>query len=350
MKYRTIKYGSWLMLAIVMLGFNSCEKYFEQTPVSLFSNENVFSNVDYTRQAIMGIYQLMTKDEGYSKRVSMYYTVDTDVAMCSGSLDNGRRGIARYAANSGNTEIEKPWRNFYMGIERANICIQQIPQSPIYSGGTPDQIKEMKRMYAEALTLRSLFYFELVRNWGDVPFKTTPSKAGDNFSLPKTDRDTIYKQIIGDLLEAKDLIGWKSEIDGYPERISKGAVLGLLARISLARGGYSLRRDGKMERRPDYLDYYKIARDYCDTIISSGQHGLHSDFGELFHMMCRYKLDKDVGESMWEVGLGKYDSGEVGYYLSNQESASSRYGRADGGMLILPSFYLSYDSLDTAAI
>ena len=137
-------------LLFISMFISSCgDELLEEKPVSLFSNENIFNNVEYTKQAVLGIYQLMTNDEGYSKRLSMYYGVDTDIAMCSGSIDNGRRGIARYEANSGNTEIRRPWINLYAGIERANICIENIPESPLYSDGTEEEIVEMKRMHGE---------------------------------------------------------------------------------------------------------------------------------------------------------------------------------------------------------
>ena len=206
------KYSITLLLAVITGSLISCDDYFDVKPVSSFEPENIFTNVDLTRQTILGIYQLMTRDEGYSKRLSMYYGVDNDIAMCSGNLDNGRRGIARYAATSGNQEIYAPYTNLYFGIERANICIENIPNSPIYDGGTDEEKFEMRRMYGEALTLRALDYFELIRNWGDVPFKTKAYQPGDDQNLPKTDRDIIYEQIINDLLSADSLVPWRSEV------------------------------------------------------------------------------------------------------------------------------------------
>ena len=343
-KYTLITVGIYFLVSIV---FNSCnDEKLDVVPISQFSNENVFSNVGSTKLVILGIYQLMTNDEGYSKRLSMYYGVDSDIAKCSGELDNGRRGIARYAATSGNLEIEKPMRNLYAGIERANICIENIPKSVLYKNGSEDEQFEMKRMHGEALTLRALHYYELIRNWGDVPFKLTPSKAGENFELPKTDRDIIYEYIINDLLLAQELVPWRSEVPS-DERITKGAVKGLLARICLARGGYSLRRESNtMERGSNHLHYYQIARDQCYEIMQSGEHMLNPDFEDVFITMCELELDTKYGEVMWEVGFGTYESGEVGYYIANKINASSTFGKSDGGVRALPSFYLSYNDLD----
>lgn len=348
MKSNIIKIkGILLVLGVILLVTSSCDDYFETDPVSSFAPENVFTNVDYTRQAIIGIYQLMTRDEGYSKRISMYYGVDTDIAICSGSdLDNGRRDIARYTCSPGNDEIEKPWNNLYKGIERANICIANIPESPLYRGGTEEEQTKMKRMYGEALTLRAFHYYELIRNWGDVPFVTDPAKAGDDFNRAKTDRDTIYEHIINDLLLAETLVPWRSEV-ALDERITKGAVKGLLARICLAMGGYSLRRESnRMERRDDYLDYYQIARDQCREIIQSGEHKLNPDFEDIFMTQCEWQLDGEYGESMWEVAMGTNVSGEVGYYIGSKSDDGSRYGRGNPGLLALPTYYLSFDSLD----
>lgn len=333
-------------MVIIVLSITACDDYFEIQPVSSFEPENVYTNVEYTRQTIMGIYQLMTRDEGYSKRISMYYGVDTDIAMCSGDdLDNGRRDIARYTCSPGNDEIEKPWNNLYKGIERANICIANIPASNLYTSGTEEEKFEMKRCYGEALTLRALHYYELIRNWGDVPFTLSPAKAGDDFNIPKTDRDIIYEQIINDLLLADTLVPWRSEVPS-DERITRGAVKGLLARIALARGGYSLRRTGGMQRGSDYMKYYQIARDQCWEIMQSGEHFLNPDYEDVFRKMCEMSIDDEYGESMWEVAMGLGVSGEVGYYIGSKSDDDSRYGRGNPGLLALPTYYLSFDSLD----
>jgi len=204
----------------------------------------------------------------------------------------------------------------------------------------------MRRMYGEALTLRALFYYELIRNWGDVPFKAWAAQAGDDFNLPKTDRDSIYDVIIDDLLLAETLVPWRSEV-ALDERITKGAVKGLLARIALARGGYSLRRESNtMERSTDYLDYYQIARDQCLEIMRSGEHMLNPDYENIFRRMCRFQLDGQFGENMWEVGMGQNVSGEVGYYIGNKSHDNSTWGRGNPGLQAVPTYFISFDSLD----
>ncbi len=335
-----------LFVAFAMLSLNSCEKFFEDEPVSVFTPENVFSTVDYTETAILGVYQLMTFDEGYTKRVSMYYGLDTDIEFISGlEPDNERRGIAKYIATAGNLEIEKPFINFYKGIERCNIIISSIPQSPVYENGDDEDKKAMDRMLGEALTLRALFYYELIRNWGDVPFRSRSAETDEDLNLPKTDRDVIYDHLIVDLQKAADLVPWRSEL-AAEERVTKGAVKGLLTRIALARGGYSLRVNGGMQRGDNYLHYYQIARDAANDIIQSGEHRLNPSFEDVFRTMCRYQVDTRFGEVIWEVGMGLGESSEVGYFVGNASDDASSYGRAIGNMLATPNYYYSFNEND----
>ena len=61
------------------------------------------------------------------------------------------------------------------------------------------------------------------------------------------------------------MVPWRDELtaigDAVDERITKGAVKGLRARIALYRDGYALRSNGTLQRASDYLTYYQIAKD-----------------------------------------------------------------------------------------
>lgn len=104
----------------------------------------------------------------------------------------------------------------------------------------------MKRYMGEALVLRSLSYFELVRRWGDIPFKGGMSNSDlSNVYMGKINRDSIYACIVKDMQEAIEYLPWVGEVADYnSERITKGFAKGMLARIALFAGGWSV-RDGK---------------------------------------------------------------------------------------------------------
>jgi hypothetical protein len=210
----------------------------------------------------------------------------------------------------------------------------------------------MRRLYGEALTLRAQFYYELIRNWGDVPFHKVPAADLKDLYLPKTDRDEIYDQLIADLATASAVVPWRTAApSGF--RVTKGFVKGLRARIALARGGYSLRRAesqyGQTMARPaDYLSFYQIARDECyDIIQNRGEHDLNPVYENLFRSIHGSRSD-DAHEIIFEVGAfggnASTDS-KLGYYNGVRHNSSSKYGAGGGGINAVPTYFYEFDSI-----
>jgi hypothetical protein len=319
-------YSFLSLMAITTVGsITSCKKYLDQEPVTSFSVDAAFSNVSNATAAVLGVYSRLTGDNGYGNRLSEYFTVDTDEMVGpanNATPDGDRRDIARYGATAANAQLELPFENLYIGIERANICIKYIPLMSAYTSGAAADQASLKRLYGEALTLRAQFYFELIRNWGDVPAQFAPSADQPTLVIGKTDRDVIYDRILADLKTAEDLVPWRTDVT-RDERITKGAVKGLRARIALFRGGYSLRNASQqMERKADYLTYYQMALAECtDLLARRDQHTLNTSNGNGYQTLFKSYVDAHTldptGEIMFEVamtgGSGLADS-KLGYY------------------------------------
>ena len=343
-----IKSFYYLLVAFVIftvgVTVSSCKKYLDLQPISSFGPETVFGTVANAQKAVLGAYQEMTGDQGYGIRVSMYFPYDNDLMMgAGGHNDNDRRDIGRYNLTAGNAQLAKPFNQMYEGVERANQCIKYIPQMDLYNNGSAGDKAELKRLYGEALTLRAQYYLELVRNWGDVPAQWEPSADQPDLFLSKTDRDTIYDHILNDLKTAEDLVPWRSGVsalgDPNDERITKGAVKGLRARIALFRGGYSLRRDNKMERGSNFLDYYKIADEECLSIIQSGEHSLDPSYQDLWkNQLDAHKIDP-YGEIIFQAAMAGATAAT--------DSKLGKYNGPNGSLVILPTYFYQFDSVDT---
>jgi hypothetical protein len=342
-KYRFLKYVAAVLIAVSPL---SCENYLDVNPVSSFGPDYVFSNVENATKAVLGVYSMLGGDQAYGIRISMYYPYDNDEMMgqSGGNADNERRDIAHYNVQPSNTQLANPFNQLYRGIERANICIANIPKMEKYSSGSDFEKRSLRRIHGEALTLRAQFYSELVRNWGDVPAQFIPSSESQDLFLPKTDRDAIYDQILADLEQAEGLVPWRSEVPAE-ERITQGAVRALRARIALAAGGYSL-HGTEMTRRADYLDLYKIARDETKAVIDKGDHQLNPSFEAVFKdAICGQKIEPH-GEIVWEVGMtgGSSATGDskLGYYNGPRVA-----GKGNGALTVLPTTFYAFDANDT---
>jgi starch-binding outer membrane protein, SusD/RagB family len=338
-------------ILVVTLALPSCKRYLDIQPVSQYSVQQAFADVSTATTSLLGAYDELQGTAGYGLYLSLYFPFDTDEAIQSGGLDNERRGIARYQLLLSNGALRAPFLELYRGVEKANLCIEQIPLMAAYNSGSASDQKELKRLYGEALTLRAQYLFDLVKIWGDVPAPFVPSYKQTDLFLPQANRDSTLDHILNDLAVAKDLVPWRTEVPRN-ERITKGAVKALRARIALFRGGYSLRNDTKvMERRSDYLNYYKIARDECKDIIDRrDQHTLDPSFEDLWKTYVNGLKPDPYGEIIFEVGSGGGNSnsdGRQGINDGPSTNALSRFGQGIAAIQIVPIYFYAFDSVDT---
>lgn len=349
--------GKLAMITVVCLTLiaGGCKKFLDQKPITELSAQDVFKDVPGAYSALLSAYSRLTGDNGYGIRLSLYYTVDNDETQGPtgnvGTSDNDRRDIARYQATPNNAQLAGPFSQLFQGIEFANQCIDNIPKMDKYNNGSDQEKKQLRRMHGEALTLRAQFYFEAIRNWGDLPshFTSAANQVNGNPFPARVDRDSLYDHIIEDLRVAEDLVPWRNDLgsigDPVNERITKGTVKGLRARISLFRGGYSLRQNGSMERKSDYLSFYQIARDECNDIINSGQHSLNPSYKSLWKDQVCARVSADPnGELMFQasaVGSTGIEDSKLGYY-----NGPTVNGLGNKSINILPTYFYTFDSAD----
>jgi len=346
---RVTKFALLGVLAASSLGVSSCKKWLEEKPYSLYAAETYFKSVDDAKKAVLGVYEIMSNQYTYGFYMSLVYDIDSDLGHMEGvGLSNDNRTIAHYKVTPNHLYIERTWRELYNGINRANMVIARIPEMELLKSGKEAEKAEINRCLAEAKFLRGLYYFDLVRLFGDVPLKTDYTKAEDDMKLPRTDREIVYDQIIKDMTEAIDFIPEVSQKTS-DERVSKGAVKGILARVYLGRGGYSLRQNGNRERPANYLDYYREAARLTKEVMESGEHALRDKYENIFRDYCQLKLEPK--ESMFEVAFfnpsgESKNSGVIGSWNSPVADQNSPYGRANSFYKVSPVFYKKYSLTD----
>lgn len=339
-----------ITLIFATLGLASCSDFLEQTSESEYTADVVFSTPAYTESAINGIYAIMTEDAMYASRLSLMYSVNSDVEVSGADATSynqqGNRGISNYLGQaSWSGHLDRTWGLLYKAIERANQAIAEIPKSAAFSNESTAKV--MKGYLGQAYVLRALYYFELVRHWGDVPFKIDPTNSdGSNFYPAVSDRDEILEYLIKDLDVASTYLDWGNT----PERITKGFALGLQARIALWRGGYSIRNKPGFptERGSDHLTYYKIANAACAKIINEGPHRLNPSYVQIFKSLCKLTTETAYNENLFEVALGFARSGEVGYSIGVRFRTNTKYGYGNNANVVstTPYYFYQFDPKD----
>ena len=343
-----------LLIASSMLLATGCKKYLTEEPETEFVSDDVFSSTDSAIKVVLAAYNQLGGDPGYGIRLSIYYPQGSDESMNpSEQNDGGRRSMSRYELDAGNIELSRPYKQLYKGIEIANHCIENIPLMAAYKGEQGDaKQKEARRMYGEALTLRAQFYLTLITVWGDVAAPMIPAYKNTVEFPQKEDRDAVYEKLLQDLAVAKDHLPWRDEV-AADERITKSAAMALRAKMAMFRAGWSLRRNPiQMRQGSNPQTYYTIARDECKALIESGKHALAPDFKTLFKdYVCSVQTPIDpYGEIIFQVGMsggsGTADS-KMGYANGPRAISSNGSNLGNGFVLILPTAFYQFDSIDT---
>ena len=345
---KKVKYYILVLIAVFTV---SCDDYLEVDSLSVSDLDYIFSNREQARNFLHSIYQPSTSEPN---RLVFYFNLNTDIefGMVNEAYDNGRRDLWAYDIKETNGAMVNPWTKAYLAIDRANAAIEGILGSQGYADEDPDYL----HMLGEAYTLRGYWYLEVVQNWGDVPYSRTRTKATDNFYLRKTDRDTILSTLIEDMISAEPDMKWAIDLPFGIEYASREFCQAMIARLSLVRGGYSLRPIGyngasqvTMIRNNDYLDYYQIANTYCKKLKESGTHELRQDFLTVFRNQCNHTVVSD-DDMIFEIAYSPKE-GEVGYLVgvtvnNAYQTLAHEYGKGGGVISLTPSYLYSFDTLD----
>ena len=310
----------------------------------------IFSQYSMAEASVMAIHQSFGETDSYRGRYLPYYGINTDLEWINGLeasnvRDGDKNDLATYNAQPSNAQMNKDinaYAKFYEGIERANKAIEGIR-----TYGNYENDPDMAQLLGEALTLRAVIYLDLVKGWGDVPARFEPITS-ETMYLPRADRDVIYKQLLADLEEAEGYVYWANEspITQTTERVSKGFVKGLRARIALYAGGYSQRADGiRLSNDPELARsaMYTIARDECLDVIAHypGLSGMA--FKDNFTNLCQDVIAAG-GESLWEIPFSS-GRGRVLYTFGVRHQAKDQYTQQNKGGVNgpLPSLFYDYD-------
>jgi len=329
-------------LIVLVIALGACKKYLQADSPSNFDQQYVFSSEADARKAVNSVYALFNQD-AFTSRVSNIFTGNTDVEAggVGASPDNSRRDIWSFECTPGNSDLLTVWNNAYKAINLANECEDGLKNVSL--AHEPEN-KNYKQLLGEVKTLRAFWYYLLMNHWGDVPFKVTPSRAGDNFYLPRTGRDSILTFLINDLKGIEPDMFWADELPYGIEQINREFVIGMIARLALMRGGYWLTPDLKMERKADYRDYYQIAATYCKKLVDSKPHAM-SDFATVF--MNENKYLKPVNDDvLYEVAFYP-GSGDVAWCNGVRvDGGTHPYGSGSNYLSFPLTYYHSFDTTD----
>ena len=220
-----------------MFLFSSClNKFLTLLPMNEVVSENYWTDKNDVKSSLMGVYAALESTDCI-KRMFLYGESRSDNVIPGNNQSDELKQFSKENILETNDLVK--WDCFYKVINLANNLMYYAPEvqkkDPNYSP------EELRANIAEAMFLRSLSYFYLIRSFKDVPYVTRPSiDDTEDFRVATTPFDQILDSLINDMESVRDYAYVKFSKKGSDNsgRVTRAAVYALLAELHLWHGDY----------------------------------------------------------------------------------------------------------------
>jgi starch-binding outer membrane protein, SusD/RagB family len=235
----------YILLLIMIFSIGACRKDFLEEKAVTTLTQDYYKTAEGLETLVKGTYQILRFKPDYnqgqyicgiSSDVEVYAWSNADrIAM--GSYSSTGWGSATSSSQVYSTQIPmligaiggNVSEGAFPTINRCNVFLENYANL-----SSADQTKLAARK-GEILFIRTYAYYLLTNTLGDVPLMLkSVSGLPANFAYTKEPMENIYKQIIGDLRKAVDLLP-ASVVSADLGRITKPAAAHLLAKLYLHR-------------------------------------------------------------------------------------------------------------------
>lgn len=215
--------------ALLVLGLASCTDL-DRSPIEQLSDASYWKSNDDAVKAVNDLYNCAPEWNG-DAIIGL-----TDAAINS---DDAVHGI-KWSEGNISKGIYDPqdfdWAGNYGTIRQTNIILKYVPTVASMSD------TEKAQAMAQARFFRAYQYFQLIRQFGDVPYTESPLTLEEQKDVKRAPKAEVYKHILEDFDYAATNLPktWDGADDA---RITKGGALAMKARAALSQNDWKVARD-----------------------------------------------------------------------------------------------------------
>lgn len=239
------------ILVSCLLICSSCTDWLGLSPTDGVPRDDYWKTKEDVNAVVVGAYSSLLNGNLVA-RMFLYGEWRADM------ITNGARYTNAYVMRAIEGELAEDntfcdWSSFYNTINVCNTILKYAPNAQANDASFTD--KQLKEYESEAIAIRSLMYFYLVRSFGDVPYiEDAYVDTSQDMNVPKTSKEEILKKLITDLQYAEKNIAYTyGSNDRDKGKMTIWAVKALLADVHL------------------WMENYEECNRLCDEIIKSGK-------------------------------------------------------------------------------
>lgn len=251
-----------VVVGVLALGFCSCEEFLNRPGEDNYNTANFYQN---DAQCIQGVNYLYNSPWYDFQRAFIKIG-----EVMSGNMYWSSSPYLTFTTNSTDEDLVKMSYSLWAVNGHANTVIMNIRNSE----GPSQAVKN--QCIGEALTLKALAYFFMVRTFGEVPIIHDNNEvltSGKYNEVTKVTKENVYEYIIVTLEKAMELLPKKTS--GWDGRIDYYAAEGLLAKVYLTKAGVT----GTLNN-----DDLTKAAQYAKDVIDNSGRTLTPKFSDIFRL------------------------------------------------------------------
>ncbi|RLD22642.1 MAG: hypothetical protein DRI71_07210 [Bacteroidetes bacterium] len=278
-------------LIIILLVTGCSDEFLDKQPLDKIVSTNFYRTQVDAEQALVAVYDVLQYQSvgAWAPYGTVQDMLSDDSFAGGGDANDGveEDQLNTFNIPSNNPMVHSIWLKNYVGIFRANLLLERLPDID-----ADDDFKA--RVEAECKFLRAYFYFEQVKYFESIPLLTATIKGPSDFAQAQNTPKEVYDQIATDLVDAINVLPGNLPADELG-RANKWASEALLARVFLFYNGVY---GSDMETGNVTVNSAK-ALEYLEDIILSSNHALLSNYSDIFHIAAEWSE-----ESVFEIGYG----------------------------------------------
>ena len=251
-----------VVAGVLALGFCSCQDFLDRPGEDNYNTANFYQN---DAQCIQGVNYLYNSPWYDFQRAFIKIG-----EVMSGNMYWGSSPYLTFTTNSTDVDLKNMSYSLWAVNGHANTVIMNI----LNSEGPSQAVKN--QCIGEALTLKALAYFFMVRTFGEVPIIHDNNEiltSGKYNEVTKVTKENVYEYIIVTLEKAMELLPKKTS--GWDGRIDYYAAEGLLAKVYLTKAGVT----GTLNN-----DDLTKAAQYAKDVIDNSGRTLTPKFSDIFRL------------------------------------------------------------------
>jgi hypothetical protein len=265
-----MKRFSKILLLVLLFTSSSCKKWMTLEPQDGIIKEEFWSSKEDVQAALVGCYASLlgppgsVRDRPLAEYLFLWGELRADMVVQGQVIDINEQNIMNVNILSSNALTS--WKSLYRTINACNTVIDFAPG--VQQVDNTFTTASLNSTMAEALALRSLMYFYLVRTWGDVPLKLKSTSTDNEIkNIGKTAQAAVLEQLVADLLKAESMAAVTYGSKQYDTgRITKYTTETILADVYL------------------WMEKYNESIAMCDKVINSGKFRM-VDYNQYFNQV-----------------------------------------------------------------